>query len=47
VAQGTFAISAWGNAEKGGMQAAGTRRTANETAAVITFTNAQMPPKPQ
>jgi hypothetical protein len=47
VAQGAFAISAGGNAAKGGMQASGTRRTANETGAVITFINAQMLPRPQ
>ncbi len=37
----------WGNAGKAGMQPTVTRRTANETAAVITFINAQMLPKPQ
>jgi hypothetical protein len=35
----------WGNAGKAGMQATVTRRTANETAAVITIINAQMLPK--
>jgi mono/diheme cytochrome c family protein len=32
----------WGNAGKAGMQATVTRRTANETAAVITFINSQV-----
>jgi mono/diheme cytochrome c family protein len=37
----------WGNAGKAGMQATVTRRTANETAAVVTFINSQLLPKPQ
>src|ERR1700733_12639346 len=35
----------WGNAGKAGMQATVTRRTANETAAVVTFINSQLVPK--
>ncbi len=35
----------WGNAGKAGMQATVTRRTANETAAVVTFINSQLLPK--
>jgi hypothetical protein len=37
----------WGNAGKAGMQATVTRRTANETAAVVTFINSQLLPKSQ
>src|SRR5277367_5909621 len=37
----------WGNAGKAGMQATVTRRTANETAAVVTFINSQLLTKPQ
>jgi hypothetical protein len=37
----------WGNAGKSGMQPTVTRRTANETAAVVTFINSQLLPKPQ
>jgi hypothetical protein len=37
----------WGNAGKAGMQPTVTRRTANETAAVVTFINSQLLPKPQ
>jgi len=37
----------WGNAGKAGMQPTVTRRTANETAAVVTFINSQMLQKPQ
>jgi mono/diheme cytochrome c family protein len=36
----------WGDAGKAGMQATVTRRTANETAAVVTFINSQMLDKP-
>jgi hypothetical protein len=35
----------WGNVGKAGMQATVTRRTANETAAVVTFINSQVLPK--
>jgi hypothetical protein len=35
----------WGNAGKAGMQATVTRRTANETAAVVTFINSELLPK--
>src|SRR5271170_3263565 len=35
----------WGNAGKAGMQATVTRRTANETAAVVTFINSQLLPE--
>ncbi len=37
----------WGNTGKAGMQPTVTRRTANETAAVVTFINAQLLPKSQ
>lgn len=37
----------WGDAGKAGMQATVTRRTANETAAVVTFINSQLLPKLQ
>jgi hypothetical protein len=37
----------WGNAGKTGMQATVTRRTANETASVVTFINSQLLPKSQ
>jgi len=37
----------WGNAGKTGMQPTVTRRTANETAAVVTFINSQLLAKPQ
>jgi mono/diheme cytochrome c family protein len=37
----------WGDAGKAGMQATVTRRTANETAAVVAFLNAQMATTPQ
>jgi hypothetical protein len=36
----------WGNAGKAGMQPTVTRRTANETAAVVAFINSQLLPKP-
>jgi hypothetical protein len=36
----------WGNARKAGMQPTVTRRTANETAAAVTFINSQLLPKP-
>jgi hypothetical protein len=37
----------WGNAGKPNLQPTVTRRTANETAAVVTFINSQLLPKPQ
>jgi len=37
----------WGNTGKAGMQPTVTRRTANETAAVVTFINSQLLPKSQ
>jgi hypothetical protein len=37
----------WGNAGKAGMQPTVTRRTANETAAVVSFINSQLLAKPQ